>query len=996
MAAVIEVQFLPTEPDAAGEGLLKRLGEDINLTLDAVRVVDVYKIDKELTPEQLERLRLELFTNSLTQQSAVNRSLPATFDWAVEVGFLPGVTDNVGRTSREAVSDLLGLEFQAGEAVYSAKRYLLSGSLNDEQVKRVAGYLANPLIQSSAVKSYTMFQQDGGMGTPTPKTTLPASDRVDLVDLDLSEEALIELGKAGIPENGEANSAQRRGPLALDLESMKVIKDYFDRQGRKPTDVELESLAQTWSEHCKHTIFANPLDEVESLYKTYIKGSTEAIRKELGQDDWLVSVFSDNSGVIRFTEDQNLCYKVETHNSPSALDPYGGAITGIVGVNRDALGTGTGARLVTNMYGFCFADPYYDKQVPFRDEALTKPILYPKTIFEGVRLGVEHGGNKSGIPTSFGFISFDNRYMGKPLVFVGTVGLMPTHINGKPTHEKKAEPGDVIVMVGGRIGKDGIHGATFSSESLHAGSPAGAVQIGDPITQKKMGDAQLEARDLGLFRSITDCGAGGISCSVGEMAKESGGCLVDLDKAPIKYPGITPNEIWISESQERMTFAVQPENEEAFLDLMHRRGVEATVIGTFTDSGRCVVNFNGKTVMDVELDFLHDGLPTKQLETTFTRPVHEEPAPAKPESFGDALQAMAARLNLCSREYVVRQYDHEVLGGSVIKPLIGQNQDVHADASVTRPILDRVEGFALGGGILPSYGDIDTYEMAACAVDTAVRNVVAAGADPKRIALLDNTCWCSSTEAERLGQLKRAMQATYDITVAYKTPLISGKDSMFNDFKGFDEHGKPVKISVPPTLLISSIGVVPDVRHSQTLDFKAPGDSIYILGKTYDELGGSEYYAHRGEQEQGRAYIGNTVPKVRIEDNLALYAKVAEALKEELFSAIHSLQQGGLAMGLCRMGMAGDLGAGCDLAEVSKAEGLSLESLLFSESQGRFLVSVPDAKKDRMEALFAGLPCHRIGQVMDGDVLALNDATQPVAQVSLAACKRGYKKTLGW
>ncbi len=381
-----------------------------------------------------------------------------------------------------------------------------------------------------------------------------------------------------------------------------------------PTDIELESLAQTWSEHCKHTIFAAALDEVEDgLYATYIKGATAAIRAAKGKDDFCVSVFRDNSGAIAFDDEYLVTDKVETHNSPSALDPFGGAVTGVVGVNRDAIGCGLGAKPIANRYGFCLAPPD-DPRLLFRDKACTEPLLSPRRIMDGVIEGVNVGGNCSGVPTPQGFVCFDPRYRGKPLVFAGTVGLMPRTSAGRPSHLKAARPGDVIVMVGGRVGRDGIHGATFSSEALSSGSPATAVQIGDPITQKKFSDAIIkEARDAGLYNSITDNGAGGLSCSVAEMARECGGCVVELDRVPLKYPGLEPWQIWISESQERMTLAVPPDKLDAFTDLMARRGVEAAAIGCFEASGRCRVRWHGAVIMDVDLDFLHDGLPRAQL-----------------------------------------------------------------------------------------------------------------------------------------------------------------------------------------------------------------------------------------------------------------------------------------------------------------------------------------------------------------------------------------------
>ena len=999
MAFRIEVGIKSGLTDARGNRLRKRIGDDLGIEVASIQILNVYLIDKQFLPDELDRCRLELFADPVTQQSSVGALPGKEFDWILEIGYLPGVTDNVGNTSREGIEDLLKVRFAPGEKVYSAEQALLRGELSREQVERIASLRFNPLIQRVTIQDLSGWLRDPlDRRIDLPTVRLEHSERVDWVRLNVSERELERLGREGILDRIEQGQEIRRGPLALDLRSLEVIRDYFTGLGRDPTDLELESIAQTWSEHCKHNIFAARIDEVDSLYETCIKRATEEIRRELGPRDFCLSVFRDNSGVIRFNDDWSICYKVETHNSPSALDPYGGAITGIVGVNRDPMGTGMGALLVLNTYGFCFGDPYYRGSPLYRHPGRREPILHPKVTFEGVREGVEHGGNKSGIPTAWGFLFFDPRYMGKPLVFVGTVGLLPATVNGRPSHEKAARPGDRIIMAGGRVGKDGIHGATFSSEVLHAGSPATAVQIGDPITQKKLADAQIEARDLGLYHSVTDNGAGGLSCAVAEMARECGGCRVELEKIPIKYEGLLPYEIWISESQERMTYAVPPENVDAFCRLLERRGVEATVIGEFNDTSRCVVEFKGRRVMDVDMRFLHDGVPQKILRSTYTPPDLPEPDFPEPDEQAKILARMLASLNLCSKEYVVRQFDHEVQAGSVIKPLVGRHLDVHSDAVVSRPLLDRHEGIALSHGIYPTYGDIDPYWMAACAIDTAIRNVVVVGANPERVALLDNFCWSSSDEPERLGQLKRTAQACYDFATAYLAPFISGKDSMFNDFKGFDEDGRQVKISVPPTLLISSLGIVEDVRQCVTLDAKFAGDRIYLVGVTRDELGASEYYARMGEHLRGIRFVGKKVPKVDAALNRKVYAALHQAIRKGLVAGAGSVGAGGLAVALARMALAGDLGVEVSLdAVAAEPEGLRPDRILYSESQGRILVTVgPDEEREFAQS-FNALPCRSIGRVVPEAELRILSAGQKMyLSEKLQALRQAYKRTLGW
>jgi phosphoribosylformylglycinamidine synthase II len=739
----------------------------------SVRVVDVFTSEN---PKAADPAFAASLANPVTQK--VNSKLDG-FDWALEIGFLPGVTDNIGHTASELLS-LIGASND--NACYSSRLYLIKGNLKESDVQALAAELSNKLIQRATIKDAKAFKKDGGMGAVIPKVTLSNQGSVaDKVNLNVADSELEKIGQAGIL-NADGS---RRGPLGMSLLYMKAVQNYFKSEGREATDIELETLAQTWSEHCKHTIFASPIDEVkDGLYKGYIKRATQEIRAKWGADDICVSVFSDNAGAIIFDESYLITDKVETHNSPSALDPFGGSITGIVGVNRDCIGFGMGAKPVINRYGFCLADPRTSPKY-YRDQKCTISVLSPETIMKGVVQGVEAGGNCSGIPTPQGFVYFDDRFVGKPLVFVGTIGLIPRVINGKPGHIKKANAGDKILMVGGRVGRDGIHGATFSSVALDEGSPATAVQIGDPITQKKLSDAIIkELRDKGWYSAITDNGAGGLSSSVGEMAEQSGGFHVELDKVPLKYPGMAPWEIWISESQERMTLAVPPENTSKIIDFLAKRGVEATVVGTYTDTGRAHITWKNETIMDMAMEFLHDGNPETPLKTTFTRGGETEPNIPEPKDHADTLLTMLGRVNIASKEFISTQYDHNVQGTAVLGPLQGPGR-VYAETSITKPVLTSPKGVVLSQGLFPRYSDIDTRAMAAAGLDQAVRNAVVAGVDLKQLALLDNFCWCSSDEPERLGQLKRAVEVIYEMAVKYETPFISGKDSMFNDFKGY-------------------------------------------------------------------------------------------------------------------------------------------------------------------------------------------------------------------
>ncbi len=983
----IEVSLIPSLPDPAGRRMKARIAADLGLTVEDVRVADAFVIDRELSEQELESIVEEVFRDSVIQNAAIDTPLNLPFDWLIEVGFRPGVTDNIGRTAREAVERTLGIRMTRDQGVYTRKLYFLTGKLSREDADRIArDLLANDLIQTRAV----FAAEEERFNLLVPRVTSKAEAVVRTLDLEVGDEELARISKEGV--------------LALTVEEMRTIRDFFRKEGflRKRaaaglgtaiTDCELEVLAQTWSEHCKHKIFNAVIDYVEngkarrigSLFRTYVQGSTEAIRAALGEKDFCLSVFKDNAGVIRFDDDWNLVVKVETHNSPSALDPYGGALTGIVGVNRDPFGTGMGARLIFNTDVFCFAPPDYEGTIPPR-------LLHPRRVFEGVREGVEHGGNKSGIPTVNGAVVFDERYLGKPLVYCGTGGIMPSVINGKPSHLKAARPGDRIVMTGGRIGKDGIHGATFSSEELHEGSPVSAVQIGDPITQKRMTDFLLMARDLGLYTSITDNGAGGLSSSVGEMARESGGALLTLEKAPLKYPGLQPWEILLSEAQERMTVAVPPEKLDEFLRLAEKLDVEATELGEFTDDGLFTVLWEDRTAALLPLDFLHDGLPGMRLTARWEPPVHAEPSADCPSDLTSALVALMGRWNVCSKERLIRQYDHEVQGTSIIKPLVGVHNDGPGDAAVIRPVYGNFRGVAVGCGIAPRYSDIDTYWMMAACIDEAVRNIVSVGADPDHMAGLDNFCWCDPVKSEKtpdgeykLAQLIRANEALFDITTAYRIPCISGKDSMKNDYSIGD-----TKISIPPTVLFSAVGIVPDVRLAVTADFKKPGDSIYVLGMTRDETGASEYFGSLG-------FVGNKVPKVADPAKaIGLYRALHKAMRAQLVSSCHDTSDGGLGVALAESAFSGGLGAAISLAKLP-VEGVTRDDVaLFSESLCRFVVTVSPEKKDEFEKILGAFDAAIIGTVtLEPRLKIAGLKGDTVVDADILELKRAWQQPLG-
>jgi phosphoribosylformylglycinamidine synthase len=988
----IEVGLKDGVRDARGERVRREIHEHLGIGLASVRTIDVYTVDADISEAELLAAAHGPFSDPVIQAVAVDRPLAADFDILIEVGYRPGVTDNVGRTGREAIQYLTGRPFAAEEGVYTSVQYLLKGITDEAVAERIAsGFLANGLIQRWTIVAAARFDKKSGLPATVPRVGVGTQQMgpVREIDLNVSDAELLAISKEGM--------------LALNLEEMKTIQAYAAdpqmQQERariglsgKLTDAELEALAQTWSEHCKHKIFAARIEyedgqgnrqSINSLFKSYIVRATQDVRTRQGAKDICLSVFKDNAGVIRFNDDWSLVFKAETHNSPSALDPYGGALTGIVGVNRDSFGTGQGARLLFNTDVFCFASPFYDKPLPPR-------LLHPRRIFEGVVEGVEHGGNKSGIPTVNGSIVFDDRFAGKPLVYCGTGAIMPAVVNGRPGHEKQARVGDRIVMVGGRIGKDGIHGATFSSEELHEGSPVTAVQIGDPITQRRMFDFLLVARDRGLYSSITDNGAGGLSSSVGEMAQDTGGFELHLDRAPLKYPGLQPWEILISEAQERMTLAVPPENLEAFITLAREMDVEATDLGQFTDTGYYHCLYQGKTVTWLTMEFLHEGCPQLVIPARWEEKGLREPELVQPLDLAASLRHLLSRLNICSKESVVRRYDHEVQAGTIVKPLVGVVNDGPADAAVIRPLFDSFEGAVVAHGICPRFSDIDTYHMTANAIDEALRNYVAVGGNIEHVAGLDNFCWCDPVKSDKTpdgeykaAQLVRANQALYDYCVAFGVPLISGKDSMKNDYQIGD-----TKISIPPTLLFSVLGRIDDVRKAVTMDVKRPGDLVYLLGVTRDELGGSEYYALQG-------HLGKNVPRVDAAAALARYRALNRAQAEGLVASCHDLSDGGLGVALAEKAFAGGFGIHADLRRVATETTLREDHLLFSETSSRLLVSIHPEHRARFEAIFAGLDSCLIGEVCDDAELRLTGlAGEILVRAPLHELKEAWQSPL--
>ena len=1008
-----EVEILPigSEKDYEGQRILASARSQGISGLDAVKSARTFLIQGELTRADAHRAAEQLLVDPVTEHFHIYE-LPAKAEsgkrkadseddaacdsrlsafrtqLCLNVLLHPGVTDSVAENAAKA---LTRLNFSVTN-VATCRRYWLTGDLGTAKLAQLSKkVLANDAIEYVLTGS------------------------LQIKDLSLGSEYQFKLTTVAIREmnDEELMLLSKQGQLYLSITEMKTVQDYFRSLQRDPTDIELETVAQTWSEHCSHKTLGGRIHYVEtcegkvvrdthfnSMLKETIFAATVQIREKLGKDDWCVSVFKDNAGIVKFDDKQNVCIKVETHNHPSAIEPYGGANTGLGGVIRDPLGTGLGARPVCSTDVFCFARPDYPA------DQLPPGVLHPLAVMQGVVAGVRDYGNRMGIPTVNGAVCFDDRYLGNPLVYCGNVAMIPVD-----KCDKKVSPGDLIVAVGGRTGRDGIHGATFSSVELTEESEhisGGSVQIGNPVTEKMVADVILAARDLNLYSAITDCGAGGFSSAVGEMGEDTG-AEVWLDRAPLKYSGLSYTEIWISEAQERMVLSVPPANWDAFHALCASEGVEATIIGMFTDTKQLVLKYGEHKVGEVSMHFLHDGRPPVIREAVYE--IKSSPHALREESLGagshqegsdvtsntsasspgltgsaasgatssdhhaerdgynkpdytDDLKKILGSLNVASKEWIIRQYDHEVQGGSVIKPLVGINNDGPSDAAVVRPDLTSNRGLVISCGINPHYGDLDPYWMAASAIDEAVRNCVAVGANPDRIAILDNFCWGNTERPETLGTLVRAAVACQDIAVAYGTPFVSGKDSLNNEFsyevdlKGSDplatSGSDPFKstqrrtVAIPSTLLITALGQVDDVETCVTMDLKGPGNLLYLIGETKDEMGGSHYNLVNG-------LTGGNVPTVDKQLAPKIFRALHQAIKQGLILSCHDLSEGGLAVAAAEMAFAGGVGVEIELVT-------NPATALFSESNTRFLIEVKQENAKMLVSLFSELVHSHVGR----------------------------------
>jgi len=893
-----------------------------------------------------ERLLVDPIVDRIDVRGLNEVAIPST---TVTVMRKPGVMDPVAASAERALAE-------AGLVEPTVRQFRRIEFPNGTSAKAIR-WIASKGLANEAVEQIVM----GSISADH----LGAGDEYTFERIDVPIRTL---------DDARLERLSRDGGLALILPEMQAIQRHFHKLGRDPTDVELETLAQTWSEHCSHKTFRGPYSlngerGKSGLLKDTIMHATKTLAK-----DWCVSVFSDNAGIVKFDDEWNLCIKVETHNRPSAIEPYGGANTGIGGVLRDVLGAGLGAKPICSTDVFCVAPPTTD------DESLPEGVLHPERILHGVTAGVRDYGNRMGVPTVNGVVVCDERYLGNPLVFCGTVGLLPADKSFK-----KVQPGDLIVAVGGRTGRDGIHGATFSSGELTHESEktsGGAVQIGNAIEEKKVAEFLIRARDESLFNAVTDCGAGGFSSAVGEMG-EGLGAKVALENAPLKYSGLSYSEIWISEAQERMVLAV-PEHKLARMKaLAASEEVELCVLGVFEPTGRLKLTYHGETVGDLDMRFLHEGRPAVFREGTWA------PTPTKPHAIpkstnhGETLHAILKSWNVASKEWIVRQYDHEVLGGTIVKPFVGVGEGP-GDAAVIAPVRGSFRGAAVGCGLQPRFGDDDVYLMAGATIDEAIRNVVAVGADPARIAILDNFCWGNIHRPETFGALVACANGCRDFAIRYGTPFVSGKDSLNNEFV----RGN-LRIVIPPTLLVTALGIVPDLRKSMTMDLKRAGNSLVVVGVTKAEMGGSHFNLIAGA-------TGGAIPKAEPNKAVESFQRIHEAIKLGLVRSCHDASEGGLAVAIAEMAFSGGLGADVDFSLIPIDGEVKEVERLFSESCSRFVLEVAKDKLTSLIETLDGSAHAVVGEVTANQTVAIRFGADIAISETAASLKRSWQTPLNW
>lgn len=941
----------------------------------------IFSLAGELEEEQLRNVP-ELVHHHVTQDVFVNDPLKTQNDWdfAIRVDYKPGVTDNSARVLKTD----LGLTDIHNCDVYTSNVHYVKGKFDNKILDQLERVASNPQIHDITILSKDDFEKQNGFERKIHPVLL--EDRANVFDINLAEmsrEELLKTGKMGtlnldLVKPGmteEQKDKLRGGTLSLKEDYLEKILEYSKSEkntinGRKKgvlTDTELETIAQMWSEHCRHSLYnASFSGSKKGIFDKFIKDPTEKVLKNkphLG-----VSIYKDNSGVFKFDDKWLICLKNETHNSPSALDPYGGAITGIVGVNRDPAGTGLGAEVIGNFLFYFLGHPE-DKRKYYKDKNLENLLLNPGQIFGGVVDGVEKGGNQMGISINLGICQHHDNYNGKPIVGVGSIGRMPIKIGELLSHEKHIDVGDKLYIIGGRAGRDGIHGATFSSEELSANSPATAVQIGDPYTQRKTFEALLELRNKGFVKYITDLGAGGVSCAALEMAEETGGLDIDLDKLLIKYEGMTATEIFLNESQERMAVAVDENNKDEIEAILHKHEVEFSDIGMFTDSGRAIVKSKGEDVVNMDMDFIHKGFPKRELKPVDYKLSDQEIGELENEFLilsnrmwkaetdegiaNEIFQEMLRRPNLGSVAPFMDKMDDTVKGMQVQHCIQGKGK-ISTKTACTIVDHDSVSGLIQSYGFSERQTYIDAEKMGKNAFLRSIGNTVAMGGKLDHMVATDQALWQSSDDGRYQQMLIEANKGMAEVIEGCELPVISGKDSMYNQATIYDEDGNVVKRGVYPTLLMTTMGKIDDVNNIVTVDAKEEGNLVYVVGSTTkDDMGGSEYMNMYSEKLGIEFTIGN-VSNEDVKEVYDTFGRVDTAVRDKLLQSSKYVEAGGLMTAINHTAMAGELGINVDLSKLHQKEGISTADMMYGETEGRFLVTIKSENKDKFEKLFDG------------------------------------------
>jgi phosphoribosylformylglycinamidine synthase len=934
---------------------LKSQIEDLGFKDFSLSTKKIYFIDSELTSTEIDKVAREVLIDPITESYSLQQGIfnKQPLFKEMMVIYHPGVFDSVAASLKKAVYDLS----LTVNDIRTGTLYEFSG-LDQGQIQ----YLGPKIIYNPVIERVADYSKLKDLESLSQLEASSYSFNLKVIDV---------LGA----DTKKLDQISKEGCLALNTLEMEKIKEYFRKLKRNPTDCELETLAVLWSEHCGHKTFSGLIDyeertgestreeKINNLLKSTIMKATKEINSSQ-----CVSVFEDNSGIVKFDQDENICFKVETHNHPSSLEPYGGASTGIGGVIRDVLGTGSGFRPFASIDAFCFSNWHIS------DKDLPEGLLHPRRIIKGVVSGVRDYGNRMGIPTVAGSVLFDDRFLGNPLVYCGTLGIGSCNKSFK-----KVNKGDLIVVCGAKTGKDGIHGATFSSQELdqEAMGLRSAVQIGNPIEEKKVSDALLQAQEKDLFTAITDCGAGGLSSAVTELAKGYG-AKVYLDRVPLKYKGLSYTDIWISESQERMVFFTQNDKIKELEDIFSREEVEMAVIGEVTDSNNLVLFYQDNRVADLDMDFIFSSLQISKKAIWVNKTEEKEQLQEK-KNYNNDLIAILSSVNIAPKDWILHQYDHEVQGGSVLKAIDSSSVGIN-DAAVLRPKLSSKKAVVVGCGINPFYSDLDPYHMAALAIDEALRNVISMGASLEKTFILDNFSWGSPDDPQVLGGLVRAAKACYDYSLYFGTPFISGKDSFYNEYNSGTD-----KITIPGTLLISAVSILEDWRLAVGSSFKKDDNFIYLVGLTKPELGQSEYLRMQGVKK-GR------VPKV--EPNAKdVFINLSKAIDKSIVASCHDLSEGGISAAIAEMCVGSGLGASLFLGEVPVSESIDDYQVLFSESPSRFLVEVEKDKKEEFQQQFKGVPFGLVGCTAEEKKLTIyNKKSSKIVDISLQLIKESLLK----